>query len=197
MNITVVGSGYVGLVAGTCFSQMGNSVIILDIDKDKISKLNRGIVPIYEPGLESMIIDGLDNKTLIFTTDKKYSLSNADIIIIAVGTPMDDNGGANLDFIKNAAIDIGEYITKRYVVTIIKSTVPIGTNREIKKIIDKKLSTRNARDISFDIVSNPEFLKEGGAIQDFLSPDRIIIGTDSNKAYNIMKKTLCSIYNKK
>lgn len=189
MNITVVGSGYVGLVAGACFSQMGNNVVALDINESKINKLNKGQIPIYEPGLENMIVEGLKNKTLIFSTDKEYSLSNADIIIIAVGTPMDDNGGANLEFIRDVSISIGQYITKEYIVVVSKSTVPVGTNREIAKIINKELKKRNTNNnIHFDIVSNPEFLKEGVAIKDFLSPDRIIIGTDSNKAYEVMKK---------
>lgn len=188
MKVTIIGSGYVGLVAGACFAQMGNSVICLDIDEGKIKRLKNGEIPIYEPGLESMVIENQANKTLSFTTDKKEALSQAEVIFIAVGTPMGDDGSADLRFVRSVASDIGEFIEREYVVVVDKSTVPVGTAKEVRTIIESKLQTRpTGKNIGFDVVSNPEFLKEGVAIKDFMSPDRVVIGADSTQALSVMK----------
>ena len=185
MKVAVIGSGYVGLVAGACFAENGNSVICLDIDEDKIAQLKQGIVPIYEPGLSEMIKDNQSKNTLHFTTDKCEALQNAEVIFIAVGTPMGDDGSADLRFVQSVAGDIGEII-EGYCVVVDKSTVPVGTAKSVKSIIKEKLKSR-ALDIDFDVVSNPEFLKEGIAIKDFMSPDRVVIGADSHKALEIMR----------
>lgn len=185
MQIAVIGSGYVGLVAGACFAQMGNVVVCLDIDESKIAALKKGEVPIYEPNLSTMIKENLDKRTLHFTTDKKEALQNAEVIFIAVGTPMGEDGSADLAFVRSVAGDIGEII-KTYCVVVNKSTVPVGTAKEVRSIISNALQKRGVS-VEFDVVSNPEFLKEGVAIKDFMSPDRVIIGTDSSKALNIMK----------
>ena len=185
MQITIIGSGYVGLVAGACFAQMGNSVVCLDIDKSKIANLKNGIIPIYEPNLSEMIKENLSKNTMRFTTDKKEALQNAEVIFIAVGTPMGDDGSADLRFVKSVAEDIGELI-QNYCVVVDKSTVPVGTARVVCGIIERKLKERGLK-INFDVVSNPEFLKEGVAIKDFMSPDRVVIGADSQKALDIMR----------
>lgn len=185
MKIAVIGSGYVGLVAGACFAQMGNSVTCLDIDKNKIASLKKGEVPIFEPNLSEIIKENLGKNTLHFTTNKKEALQNAEVIFIAVGTPMGEDGSADLAFVKSVAKDIGEVI-QSYCVVVNKSTVPVGTAKEVREIIAKTIHARG-KAFDFDVVSNPEFLKEGVAIKDFMSPDRIVIGTDSPKALNIMK----------
>ena len=300
MQVTIIGSGYVGLVAGACFAQMGNEVICLDVDSKKIESLKQGKIPIYEPGLEEMVRENARLKTLRFTTDKKEAISNAEVIFIAVGTPMGEDGSADLSFVKAVAQDIGSYIEREYVVVVDKSTVPVGTAREVRRIIESALikrgrhsvlsdksrivsaeaaalttskllasasqshdfssqslecqdsgkvdskglesnttaesakldsskhaNTTNAlaevslgnfvgcealsarsylsgsaeareansrksvkdatQKITFDVVSNPEFLKEGVAIKDFMSPDRVVIGTDSTRALEVMK----------
>ena len=300
MQVTIIGSGYVGLVAGACFAQMGNEVICLDVDSKKIESLKQGKIPIYEPGLEEMVRENARLKTLRFTTDKKEAISNAEVIFIAVGTPMGEDGSADLSFVKAVAQDIGSHIEREYVVVVDKSTVPVGTAREVRKIIESALikrgrhsvlsdksrivsaeaaalttskllasasqshdfssqslecqdsgkvdskglesnttaesakldsskhaNTTNAlaevslgnfvgcealsarsylsgsaeareansrksvkdatQKITFDVVSNPEFLKEGVAIKDFMSPDRVVIGTDSTRALEVMK----------
>lgn len=185
MQITIIGSGYVGLVAGACFAQIGNSVICLDIDEQKIANLKNGIIPIYEPNLSEMIKENLSKKQMRFTTNKREALQNAEVIFIAVGTPMGDDGSADLRFVRSVAEDIGEMIEK-YCVVVDKSTVPVGTARVVRDIIERKLKSRNLQ-IDFDVVSNPEFLKEGVAIKDFMSPDRVVIGADSQKALEIMR----------
>ncbi len=188
MQIAVIGSGYVGLVAGACFAQMGNHVTCLDVDSKKIESLQQGQIPIYEPGLEEMVHANIKLGTLCFTTDKKVAMVNAEVIFIAVGTPMGDDGSADLSFVKAVARDIGEYISREYVVIVDKSTVPVGTARKVRSIIEDTLTKREAtQKITFDVVSNPEFLKEGVAIKDFMSPDRVVIGTDSKKALAVMK----------
>ena len=300
MQVTIIGSGYVGLVAGACFAQMGNEVICLDVDSKKIESLKQGKIPIYEPGLEEMVRENARLKTLRFTTDKKEAISNAEVIFIAVGTPMGEDGSADLSFVKAVAQDIGSHIEREYVVVVDKSTVPVGTAREVRRIIESALikrgrhsvlsdksrivsaeaaalttskllasasqshdfssqslecqdsgkvdskglesnttaesakldsskhaNTTNAlaevslgnfvgcealsarsylsgsaeareansrksvkdatQNITFDVVSNPEFLKEGVAIKDFMSPDRVVIGTDSTRALEVMK----------
>ena len=186
MNITVIGSGYVGLVSGTCFAEMGNTVTCVDIDPIKIEKLNNGIIPIFEPGLETMVLKNLNNKNLFFTTDLSKSLYNSEIAFIAVGTPMGDDGSADLQYVLAVAKSIGQSMQKRLIV-VDKSTVPIGTADKVKSVIQKELDLRNS-DLHFDVVSNPEFLKEGAAIADFMKPDRVVIGTDSDYVMEKMKK---------
>lgn len=182
MNICVVGTGYVGLVCGVCFAQMGNQTVCVDIDEKKIEALRQGISPIYEPGLEEMLLEGYQNKTLDFTTDIKEGVKDADVIFIAVGTPMGEDGSADLQYVLNVAKDIGRYMC-RYCVVVDKSTVPVGTAKLVRSTIAAELQDKS---IDFDVVSNPEFLKEGAAINDFLHPDRVIVGADSQKAMEIM-----------
>ena len=186
MNITVVGSGYVGLVSGTCFAEMGNIVTCVDIDPVKIEKLNQGIIPIFEPGLETMVLKNLENKNLFFTTELDKALQNSEIAFIAVGTPMGNDGSADLQYVLAVAKSIGKLMQKRLIV-VDKSTVPIGTADKVKAIIQKELDIRNS-DLEFDVVSNPEFLKEGAAIADFMKPDRVVIGADSDTAFKKMKE---------
>jgi len=186
MNITVIGSGYVGLVSGTCFSELGNSVTCVDIDPVKIKKLNQGIIPIFEPGLETMVLNNVKNKTLFFTTALHEALQNSEIAFIAVGTPMGDDGSADLQYVLAVAKSIGQSMQKRLIV-VDKSTVPIGTADKVKATIQKELDTRNS-DLQFDVVSNPEFLKEGAAIADFMKPDRVVIGADSEFAFKKMEE---------
>jgi UDPglucose 6-dehydrogenase len=186
MNITVIGSGYVGLVSGTCFSEMGNKVTCVDIDSIKIEKLNKGIIPIFESGLELMVVQNVKNKNLFFTTDLSKALKNSDIAFIAVGTPMGDDGSADLQYVLTVAKSIGQTMEKRLVV-VDKSTVPVGTADKVKAVIQKELDLRGV-DIEFDVVSNPEFLKEGVAIADFMKPDRVVVGSDSDYATEIMKQ---------
>ena len=186
MNITVIGSGYVGLVSGTCFAEMGNRVTCVDIDPAKIEKLNQGIIPIFEPGLEQMVLKNVKNKNLLFTTNLGEAVSDAEIVFIAVGTPMGDDGSADLQYVLAVAKSIGETMVKELVV-VDKSTVPVGTADQVKATIQKELDTRNS-DLEFDVVSNPEFLKEGDAISDFMKPDRVVIGAETVEAMDIMKQ---------
>ncbi|MFT4644891.1 MAG: UDPglucose 6-dehydrogenase [Planctomycetota bacterium] len=186
MNIVVVGSGYVGLVSGTCFAEMGNHVTCVDIDQNKIEKLNKGIIPIFEPGLEAMVLKNVKNKNLEFTTNLSDAISNAKIVFIAVGTPMGNDGSADLQYVLAVAKSIGETMQKRLVV-VDKSTVPIGTADKVKATIQSELDKRNVS-IKFDVVSNPEFLKEGAAIADFMKPDRVVIGSDNVYAIEMMKQ---------
>ena len=185
MNITVIGSGYVGLVSGTCFAEMGNKVTCVDIDQVKIEKLNQGIIPIFEPGLETMVLKNVKNKNLFFTTELSEALQNSEIVFIAVGTPMGDDGSADLQYVLAVAKSIGQSMQKRLIL-VDKSTVPIGTADKVKATIQKELDTRGSN-LEFDVVSNPEFLKEGAAIADFMKPDRVVIGADSNYAVEKMK----------
>ena len=186
MNITIIGSGYVGLVSGTCLAEMGNRVTCVDIDSVKIEKLNQGIIPIFEPGLEAMVSKNVKNKTLFFTTELNKALHDSDISFIAVGTPMEDDGSADLKYVLAVAKSIGQSMQRRLIVAD-KSTVPIGTADKVKAIIQKELDIRNS-DLEFDVVSNPEFLKEGAAITDFLKPDRIVVGGDSESAIEKMRQ---------
>lgn len=185
MRVTIIGSGYVGLVAGACFAQMGNAVTCLDVDSKKIENLKKGIIPIYEPGLESMVCENHKQGNLCFTTNKAEALSNAEVIFIAVGTPMGEDGSADLRYVEAVAEDIGAHL-QNYAVIVDKSTVPVGTARKVRTIITEGLARRGAQ-IDFDVVSNPEFLKEGVAIKDFMSPDRVVVGADCAKALEIMK----------
>ncbi len=180
-KIAVIGVGYVGLVTSTCFAQLGNQVIGLDIDSQKIANLKKGIIPIYEEGLTKMVKENLKSGNLSFTTDFKTAVQNSDIIFIAVGTPPLPDGSVNLSYVKNAAESIGKNING-YKVIINKSTVPIGTGDVVKNIIKRVYKG------SFDVVSNPEFLREGSAVADFMNPDRIIIGSDSPKSKEIINK---------
>ena len=186
MNITVIGSGYVGLVSGTCFAEVGNRVTCVDIDPMKIEKLNKGIIPIFEAGLDLMVVKNVNNKNLSFTTDLSIALKNSDIAFIAVGTPMGEDGSADLQYVSAVAKSIGQTMQKRLVV-VDKSTVPIGTADKVKAVIQKELDFRGVT-IEFDVVSNPEFLKEGAAIVDFMKPDRVVIGADSKYAFKKMKE---------
>jgi len=186
MNIVVIGTGYVGLVSGTCFSEMGNKVTCVDIDSTKIENLNKGIIPIYEPGLEPMVVKNMTNKNLFFTTNLASALQNAEVVFIAVGTPMGDDGSADLQYVLAVAKSIGQAITKKMVI-VDKSTVPIGTADKVTATIQKELDKRDLK-IEFEVVSNPEFLKEGAAINDFMKPDRVVIGAESDYAIEKMKQ---------
>ncbi len=184
MKVSVIGTGYVGLVSGTCFAQMGNSVTCVDIDETKIEKLKQGVIPIYEPGLEEMVLDNYKKETLKFTTDVESTIANSLITFIAVGTPMGEDGSADLQYVLAVAKSIGQYM-QDYIVVVDKSTVPVGTAEKVKATIQAELDKRGV-DLAFDVVSNPEFLKEGAAIQDFMHPDRVVIGADSEKAMQTM-----------
>ena len=186
MNIVVIGSGYVGLVSGTCFAEMGNKVTCVDIDPVKIEKLNKGVLPIFEPGLEQMVLKNVQNKNLLFTTDIAYAMNDAEIVFIAVGTPMGTDGSADLQYVLTVAKAIGKNMQKR-VVVVDKSTVPVGTADKVKAIIQLELDSRKS-ELEFDVVSNPEFLKEGAAIDDFMKPDRVVIGADTEHAFQLMKQ---------
>ena len=181
MNITVIGTGYVGLVTGACFSKMGNKVYCVDIDEAKIKMLKDNIMPIFEPQLEDIVKTSQKRGDLIFTTDLKEALDNTNIIFIAVGTPMAEDGSANLDYIFSTARDIASNLSKDSLV-VIKSTVPVGTAFRVKEEIDKNC------DFNVDVVSNPEFLKEGSAVDDCLRPDRIVIGAENEEAFEILKE---------
>lgn len=186
MKITVIGSGYVGLVSGACFAEMGNTVTCVDLDETKIEKLKKGIVPIFEPGLEPMVSKNIKNKNLFFTTSLEEALKDSKVVFIAVGTPMEEDGSADLTFVLSVASELGKNI-KNKIVVVNKSTVPVGTADKVNLIINQELMKRNIN-INFDVVSNPEFLKEGTAINDFMKPDRVVIGTKSEYSLNILKE---------
>ncbi len=186
MKISVIGTGYVGLVSGTCFAETGVTVTCVDINKDKIDKLKKGIIPIYEPGLEIMVRRNVEKERLFFTTNIKKSLEGVETVFIAVGTPPDEDGSADLKHVIGVAREIGRCMNNYLLVTT-KSTVPIGTAKRIRQTIQEELDKRGAK-IHFDVASNPEFLKEGAAIEDFLKPERIVIGTDSEEAEKLMQK---------
>ena len=186
MKLAVIGSGYVGLTSGACFADMGNTVICVDKDSRKIDMLKKGEIPIFEPGLENMVHRNMEAGRITFTTDLKSTVQEALIIFIAVGTPPDEDGSADLSYVLTAAEEIATYMDS-YKVIVDKSTVPVGTADLVKTRVQQKLDERGAR-VEFDVVSNPEFLKEGAAIEDFMKPDRVVIGTDSEKAAQIMHK---------
>lgn len=186
MRIVVIGTGYVGLVSGTCFAEMGHHVICLDINKEKIEKLQAGVIPIYEPGLEEMVKRNTKAGRLEFTTDYKYAIHSSLVCFIAVDTPMTAEGDANLTQVTRVATAIGEHM-KHPLVIVNKSTVPVGTAQHVSNVISFVLEQRGVS-IEFDVVSNPEFLKEGCAINDFMKPDRVIIGADNEQVINIMKE---------
>ncbi|MDD2357538.1 MAG: UDP-glucose/GDP-mannose dehydrogenase family protein [Thiovulaceae bacterium] len=186
MKISVIGTGYVGLVSGVCFAQMGNKVTCVDIDENKIAKLEQGIIPIYEPGLEDMTLENYKKGTLKFTTNATEAIASSLISFIAVGTPMGQDGSADLQYVLAVAKKIGQSITD-YIVVVDKSTVPVGTAEKVRATIQEELDKRGVS-IAFDVVSNPEFLKEGAAINDFMHPDRVVIGADSEKALEVMRE---------
>jgi UDPglucose 6-dehydrogenase len=186
MKIVIVGTGYVGLVTGTCFAETGVDVVCVDVDKSKIDNLKKGIIPIFEPGLEDMVLRNIKKERLSFSTDLKDNLEEAEAVFIAVGTPPDEDGSADLKYVLAVACEIGTHMTK-YLVVVTKSTVPVGTAQKVKKSIQDELDKRGSK-IPFDVASNPEFLKEGSAVDDFLKPDRIVIGIESVEAENLMKR---------
>ncbi|MDX2432737.1 MAG: UDP-glucose/GDP-mannose dehydrogenase family protein [Bacteroides sp.] len=186
MKITIVGTGYVGLVSGTCFAESGIAVTCVDIDQDKIDKLNKGLIPIYEPGLEDMVKTNVEKGRLFFSTSLEESIAESDAVFIAVGTPPDEDGSADLKYVLGVADEIGTHM-QDYLVVVTKSTVPIKTAEKVRASVSGALKRRGS-DLEFDVASNPEFLKEGAAINDFLKPDRIVIGTDSERAEKIMSR---------
>ncbi|MFY8205981.1 MAG: UDP-glucose dehydrogenase family protein [Arenimonas sp.] len=186
MKVTVFGTGYVGLVTGTCLAEMGNQVVCVDIDSAKVEGLNQGQIPIFEPGLTPMVVQNHQEGRLRFTTDAESAVAHGDIIFIAVGTPPDEDGSADLQYVLAVAGTIGRYLT-HYAVVVNKSTVPVGTADRVEATIAAALSARSA-DTGFDVVSNPEFLKEGDAVKDCMRPDRIVIGAKSVKALDVLKK---------
>ncbi|MDP3112732.1 MAG: UDP-glucose/GDP-mannose dehydrogenase family protein [Thermodesulfovibrionales bacterium] len=186
MKISIIGTGYVGLVTGACMSQMGNTVICVDVDEKKIEGIKQGKIPIYEPGLETMVAENFKLGTLRFTTDIKDALDHSDICCIAVGTPMGEDGSADLQYVLQAAGDIGRNMS-HYMIIVDKSTVPVGTADKVRDVIQQELSRRKVK-IPFDVVSNPEFLKEGAAIEDFMRPDRVVVGADNPKALEKIKE---------
>ena len=186
MKIAMVGTGYVGLVTGTCFSEMGNDVICVDVDAKKIAKLENGILPIYEPGLADLVRTNVEKKSLRFTTEIQEALDRSEIIFIAVGTPMGEDGSADLQYVLGVAHEIGQGMTHPLIV-VDKSTVPVGTADKVRAAVQEELDKRGS-DLSFDVVSNPEFLKEGTACDDFLKPDRIVVGADDESAMQVMQE---------
>jgi UDPglucose 6-dehydrogenase len=186
MKITIVGTGYVGLVTGACFAEMGVNVSCIDIDKQKIDNLNRGIIPIYEPDLDTLVHKNVKAGRLHFYTDMSVCINDTDVVFSAVGTPPDENGSADLQYVLEVARTAGR-LMQRYILFVTKSTVPVGTAEKVRTVIREELAKRGV-DIPFDIASNPEFLKEGAAIDDFMRPDRIVVGVDSAKARSIMEQ---------
>ena len=185
MKIAVVGTGYVGLVTGTCFAEIGVDVVCVDIDAEKIARIERGDIPIYEPGLDEMVIRNMKAGRLRFATDLSACLDGVEILFSAVGTPPDEDGSADLRYVLDVAHSVGRYMTDFVVVT--KSTVPVGTARKVKAAIQSELDKRGEK-IDFDVASNPEFLKEGNAIADFMRPDRVVVGVESERAEALMQK---------
>ena len=186
MNIAIVGTGYVGLVSGTCFAEMGVHVICVDVNEEKINALISGQIPIYEPGLDEMVLRNYRERRLNFTTDLTSVLDDVDIVFSAVGTPPDEDGSADLQYVLAVARQFGQNI-KKYTVLVTKSTVPVGTAKKVKAVIEEELQQRGV-EIPFDVASNPEFLKEGAAIKDFMSPDRVVVGVESEKAKEMMTR---------
>ena len=186
MNIAIVGTGYVGLVSGTCFAEMGAHVTCVDVDAQKIQKLKDGIMPIYEPGLEELVKRNVEYGRLQFTTDLTEVLDDVEVVFSAVGTPPDEDGSADLKYVLAVAKQFGQNINK-YTILVTKSTVPVGTAKKVKAAIQAELEKRGV-DVPFDVASNPEFLKEGAAIKDFMSPDRVVVGTESEKAKEVMTR---------
>ena len=185
MKVAIVGSGYVGLVTGTCFAEVGIEVMCVDVDTRKIENLKNGIIPIYEPGLEDMVHRNMKKGRLQFTTNIAEALEDCEVLFTAVGTPPDKDGSADLQYVLSVARDCGKHM-KDYVLIVTKSTVPVGTAQKVRVALQEELDKRGVN-IPFDVASNPEFLKEGAAIDDFLKPDRIVVGLDSSRAEELMK----------
>ena len=186
MNLTIIGTGYVGLVSGACFAEMGNRVYCVDVDQRKIDSLKNGILPIYEPGLEAIVKRNYSEKRLLFTTDLTDAMRSSNVHFIAVGTPPGEDGSADLQYVLAVAREIGR-LMDRYTVIVDKSTVPVGTADLVRNAVQEELDKRGSQ-LEFDVVSNPEFLKEGAAIDDFMKPDRIVVGTESERAQDIMRQ---------
>ena len=186
MNIAIVGTGYVGLVTGTCFAETGANVYCIDTNADKIEGLKKGIIPIYEPGLEDMVLRNVKAGRLHFSTSLVECLDEVSIVFCAVGTPPNEDGSADLSYVLDVARTIGACMNQ-YVLVVTKSTVPVGTAKKVKAAIEEELRKRGAA-IEFDVASNPEFLKEGNAINDFMTPDRVVVGVESERAKNLMSK---------
>ncbi len=186
MNIAIVGTGYVGLVSGTCFAEMGIDVTCVDVDEKKIQRLLSGDIPIYEPGLDEMVLRNAREGRLHFTTDLTSCLNDVEIVFSAVGTPPDEDGSADLRYVLEVAHEVGRSMN-HYLVLVTKSTVPVGTAKKVKAVIEEELTRRNVK-IDFDVASNPEFLKEGAAIKDFMSPDRVVVGVESERAKELMSR---------
>ena len=192
INIGIIGIGYVGLVQGVILADFGMKVICMDVIAEKIELLKKGIIPIYEPGLKELLDKNVDAGRLHFTTDIKETVENSDVLFIAVGTPSNEDGSCDLNYVKAVAGSIGAFING-YKVIVNKSTVPVGTGKLVKEIIQNELNRRSVN-IEFDVVSNPEFLREGKAVRDCLLPDRVVIGAESEKAIEIMKKVYNVLY---
>lgn len=186
MNIAIVGTGYVGLVSGACFSEMGINVTCVDVDEKKIECLKNGVIPIYEPGLEEMVHKNMQAGRLKFVTNLADVLADVEVVFSAVGTPPDEDGSADLKYVLAVAKTIGKNI-KKYTVVVTKSTVPVGTAMKVKTVIQTELDKRG-ENVEFDVASNPEFLKEGAAIKDFMSPDRVVVGVESERAKEKMAR---------
>lgn len=186
MNIAIVGTGYVGLVSGTCFAEMGINVTCVDIDREKIERLKKGEIPIYEPGLDEMVVRNVAAGRLKFTTDLRTVLDDVEVVFSAVGTPPDEDGSADLKYVLAVAKTFGQNINK-YTIIVTKSTVPVGTSHKVREAINEELAKRGVN-VEFDVASNPEFLKEGAAIKDFMTPDRVVVGTDSERARKVMAR---------
>jgi nucleotide sugar dehydrogenase len=187
MKIAIVGTGYVGLVSGACFAEMGVDVTCVDIDSEKIEELKKGIIPIYEPGLKNIVVRNYEAERLHFTTDLPSILNDMQIVFIAVGTPSDEDGNADLSYVLTVANTIADHVAKPLLI-VTKSTVPVGTSYRIREVVRKRLDERGLKDLKFDVASNPEFLKEGAAVNDFMSPDRVIVGVESQEAEDLMTK---------
>ncbi|MDE7119607.1 MAG: nucleotide sugar dehydrogenase, partial [Muribaculaceae bacterium] len=186
MNIAIVGTGYVGLVSGTCFAEMGIDVTCVDIDAGKIARLIAGEIPIYEPGLEALVKKNVAEGRLHFTTDLASVIDDVEVVFSAVGTPPDEDGSADLQYVLAVARTFGQHI-KKYTLLVTKSTVPVGTASIVKEAISQELALRGV-DVDFEVASNPEFLKEGAAIKDFMSPDRVVVGVESERAKKVMSR---------
>jgi UDPglucose 6-dehydrogenase len=186
MNISIIGTGYVGLVSGACFAELGATVFCIDTNKEKIDNLNRGIIPIYEPGLEDLVHRNVRAGRLHFSTDLTENLQDVEMLFIAVGTPPGEDGSADLSYVIDVAKKIGQNLEK-YLLVVTKSTVPVGSSTLVKNAIEEELKKRN-KNIQFDVASNPEFLKEGAAIDDFMKPDRVVVGVESERAKELMTR---------
>jgi len=187
MNIAIVGTGYVGLVSGTCFADTGANVTCVDVDAQKIARLKNGEIPIFEPGLDELVVKNVKAGRLHFTTDLASVLDDVQIVFSAVGTPPDEDGSADLKYVLQVARTIGQHMN-HYTVVVTKSTVPVGTAAKVRKTIEEELEKRGIKDLEFDVASNPEFLKEGNAIKDFMSPDRVVVGVESEHAKKVLTK---------